>query len=278
MKHLLCILAAVCLLAACSSDQTDNQAAKHEEADKQKEGQKSDKAKEEPAPDKEEKESAETAAEPEALPKYKINPANWTIKPLSANINAKAVLITIDDAPDKHSLEMAHTLKDLGVNAIFFVNGHFLDTDEEKKTLKDIHNLGFPIGNHTMTHANLKDLSAEEQRNEIVRLNDLVEATIGERPRFFRAPFGSNTDESRKLAEEEKMVLMNWTYGYDWEKAYQSKDALTDIMVNSPFLTDGANLLMHDREWTKEALMGIVEGLKAKGYEIADPHSIGKIS
>jgi peptidoglycan/xylan/chitin deacetylase (PgdA/CDA1 family) len=129
-----------------------------------------------------------------------------------------------------------------------------------------------------MTHANLKDLSAEEQRNEIVRLNDLVEATIGERPRFFRAPFGSNTDESRKLAEEEKMVLMNWTYGYDWEKAYQSKDALTDIMVNSPFLTDGANLLMHDREWTKEALMGIVEGLKAKGYEIADPHSIGKIS
>jgi peptidoglycan/xylan/chitin deacetylase (PgdA/CDA1 family) len=267
MKHLLCILAAVCLLAACSSDQTGNQAAKHEEADKHK-------APEEPAPEEKEKESAETEAEPEALPKYKINPANWTIEPLSANINAKAVLITIDDAPDKHSLEMAYTLKDLGVNAIFFVNGHFIDSDEEKKTLIDIHNLGFPIG----THANLKDLSAEEQRNEIVRLNDLVEATIGERPRFFRAPFGSNTDESRKLAKEEKMVLMNWTYGYDWEKAYQSKDALTDIMVHSPFLTDGANLLMHDRKWTNEALKGIVEGLKAKGFEIADPHSIGKIS
>ncbi|SIC65311.1 Uncharacterised protein [Mycobacteroides abscessus subsp. abscessus] len=67
---------------------------------------------------------------------------------------------------------------------------------------------------------------------------------------------------------------MNWTYGYDWEKDYQNKEALTDIMVNSPYLTDGANLLMHDRDWTNAALEGIVKGLQAKGYEIADPDRI----
>ncbi|MGG4490710.1 polysaccharide deacetylase family protein [Metabacillus idriensis] len=277
MKHLFFILAAGCLLTACSYNQTGNEAPVPAESDKQKEGQEVEKPAEKPD-EKEAKETEEAAAEPEALPKYKIDPANWSIKPLSADINSKAVLITIDDAPDKYSLEMARTLKNLGADAIFFVNGHFLDTDEEKKTLKDIHDLGFPIGNHTMTHANLKDLTAEEQEQEIVELNNLVESIIGERPHFFRAPFGSNTDESRRIAGEEKMVLMNWTYGYDWEQGYQSKDALTDIMVNSPFLTDGANLLMHDREWTNEALGGIVEGLKAKGYEIADPDSIEKIS
>ncbi|MDR0137170.1 polysaccharide deacetylase family protein [Metabacillus idriensis] len=276
MKHLYFILAAVCLLSACSSNQTGNETSAPAEADKQKEEQKIEKP--EKPEVKEDKETEEAAAEPEAFPKYKLDPANWSIKPLSAEVNAKAVLVTIDDAPDKHSLEMARTLKDLGAGAIFFVNGHFLDTDEEKKTLKEIHDLGFPIGNHTMSHANLKDLTAEEQEQEIVELNDLVESIIGERPHFFRAPFGSNTDESRKIAGEEKMVLMNWTYGYDWEKDYQSKDALTDIMVNSPFLIDGANLLMHDREWTNEALKGIIEGLKAKGYEIADPDSIEKIS
>lgn len=125
-----------------------------------------------------------------------------------------------------------------------------------------------------MTHSNLKDLTASEQKSEIAGLNDLVEQITGERPRFFRAPFGSNTDESRKMAEEEKMVLMNWTYGYDWESDYQTKEALTEIMINTPYLTDGANLLMHDRKWTSEALSAIVTGLKQKGYEMADPDEI----
>ena len=31
---------------------------------------------------------------------------------------------------------------------------------------------------------------------------------------------------------------------------------------------------MHDREWTAEALKDIVEGLRAKGYEMIDPATI----
>lgn len=67
---------------------------------------------------------------------------------------------------------------------------------------------------------------------------------------------------------------MNWTYGYDWEKGFQEKDALTEIMINSPYLNSGANLLMHDRKWTSAALEGIVKGLQEKGYEIVDPDLI----
>ncbi|PLR69568.1 polysaccharide deacetylase family protein [Bacillus sp. UMB0893] len=278
MKHVLFIMAAACLLTGCSSEQTLKKTDDKKEA--AEDSQQEERVKEEEAakePEKEEPEE-EMISEQPAEPKYTIDPANWTIKPLSGNVNSKTVLLTIDDAPDKNSLEMAHILKELGVKAIFFVNGHFIDSEEEKKVLKEIHDLGFPIGNHTLTHANLKDLSIEEQRKEIIGLNDQVEAITGERPQFFRAPFGSNTDDSRKIAEEEKMVLMNWTYGYDWVKDYQTKEALTDIMVNSPYLTDGANLLMHDREWTKAALKGIVEGLIAKGYEIANPDFIKKIS
>jgi peptidoglycan/xylan/chitin deacetylase (PgdA/CDA1 family) len=206
-------------------------------------------------------------------PLYRINENNWTIEPL-ADANKKVVLLTIDDAPDKHAAEMAKTLNRLGVKAIFFVNGHFLDTPEEEKNLKEIHNLGFPIGNHTYSHSNLRDLPPAQQKEEVLKLNKRVEEIIGEKPRFFRAPFGINTDASREAAAAEGMELMNWTYGYDWEKDYQNKEALTDIMVNSPYLTDGANLLMHDRDWTNEALEGIVKGLQAKGYEIADPNRI----
>ena len=70
------------------------------------------------------------------------------------------------------------------------------------------------------------------------------------------------------------MLLMNWSYGYDWEKKYMEATALTDIMVNTELLRDGSNLLMHDRQWTADALKGIVEGLRAKGYELIDPATI----
>jgi peptidoglycan/xylan/chitin deacetylase (PgdA/CDA1 family) len=154
------------------------------------------------------------------------------------------------------------------------VNGHFLDTEEEKNVLKQIHDLGFAIGNHTYSHPNLKDLNETEQSEELVKLNDTVENIIGERPVFFRAPFGANTDYSRELAKEQNMLTMNWTFGYDWEEEYRDSGSLIDIMVNTPYLTDGAILLMHDRQWTAESLAGVVEGLRASGYELIDPATI----
>lgn len=205
-------------------------------------------------------------------PVYEIN-SNISIKPIN-DADEEVVLLTIDDAPDKHGLEMAQILKDLNAGAIFFVNGHFIQSDEGKEQLKDIHELGFEIGNHTMTHTNLSNLSEDEQYEEIVQLSDLVEEITGERPRFFRAPFGVNTDYSKQLIEEEGMQWMNWTYGYDWEADYMEKEALGKIMVETNLLGNGANLLMHDREFTRDALQVIVEGLREKGYEIVDPNLI----
>lgn len=227
----------------------------------------------EPVEEQEQEEPAEVKEPAKAEPLYELSEANWTLKPIG-DANPKAVLLTIDDAPDKYALAMAQTLKELDAPAIFFVNGHFLDTEEEKTVLKQIHEMGFPIGNHTYSHPNLRDISETEQLDELVKLNDTVEEIIGERPIFFRAPFGVNTDYSRELAKEQKMLTMNWTYGYDWESDYQNAEALSDIMVNTTYLTDGAILLMHDRQWTAEALAKIVEGLRDSGYELIDPATI----
>ncbi|WP_106497760.1 polysaccharide deacetylase family protein [Lentibacillus sp. Marseille-P4043] len=205
-------------------------------------------------------------------PKYKVAD-NWSIVPID-EANEKVVLLTFDDAPDEHALDMAKTLKKLDANAIFFVNGHFLETPEKKEILKQIHDMGFLIGNHTYSHAYLPDLSKKEQKKEIVRVNDMVKAIIGERPKFFRAPNGANTDYTKKVAKKEDMILMNWSYGYDWNEEYMSKEAITDIMLHTELLTSSANLLMHDREWTAAALKDIVKGLRDKGYEMVDPRLI----
>ncbi|MET3698147.1 peptidoglycan/xylan/chitin deacetylase (PgdA/CDA1 family) [Bacillus oleivorans] len=288
MKRFLFIFCLLGILTACSSSVSQNNSEQGEK-DQTKPDQtemevdltEDDAATTEPddEPSKNGDSSEETEqppAEAEPKPQYVVNPANWTIEPIDA-ANDKVVLLTFDDAPDEHAVEMAQLLKQLGVKAIFFVNGHFIDTEEEQQKLRSIHELGFSIGNHTYNHALLRDLTEEEQREDIVKLNELIENITGEKPQFFRAPHGVNTDYSYQVAEEEGMIVMNWTYGYDWVDGYLEKEALTDIMVNSPYLNNGANLLMHDRSWTFEALEGIVEGLRNKGYEFVDPATITKI-
>jgi peptidoglycan/xylan/chitin deacetylase (PgdA/CDA1 family) len=216
------------------------------------------------------KEEVQDTMTEERSPQYKLNPANWAIEPIK-DANPKVALLTFDDAPDQHALEIANQLHALQVPAIFFVNGHFLESEEGKAVLTEIDRLGFEIGNHTNSHSNLKELTEEKQREEIILLNDKIETIIGERPKFFRAPFGANTEYSKQAALEENMLVMNWTFGYDWEKEYQNKDLLTNITLESPYLANGANILMHDREWTSEAIEGIVIGLQKQGYQLVDP-------
>lgn len=264
--------ASLALLTACSDDQA--QPAEEEQAPSEETVEETPAETEEAATEEEEPvEEIEEVEEVAAEPRYQLNPATWGVEPI-ADAPAEAVLITIDDAPDKNAVAMATTLKEKNVPAIFFVNGHFLDTDEEKENLKKIHEMGFAIGNHTNTHPNLKEITEEQQREEILAVSDMVEGIIGERPKFFRAPHGVNTDFSKALVAEDGMLLMNWSYGYDWEQQYRDPAALADIMVNTEFLRNGSNLLMHDRDWTAEALPGIIDGLAAKGYSFVDPAEI----
>lgn len=267
MNYIPAILAVSFLvLSGCSEkDQPVTPSQEKEEAQLQQEEKQTEEPKQE--------EPEEQEAVSQLKQDYEVNTTNWRIEPVAGE-NAKVALLTIDDAPDEHTLEMAEILTELEVSAIFFVNGHLLESDEKKNILKQIADMGFEIGNHTYSHASLPSLTEQEQKEEIRRVNTMVEEVTGSKPRFFRAPFGENTEFSKVIAEEENMQLMNWTFGYDWEKAYQSKEALADVTLNSEYLYDGANILMHDRAWTKEALRDIVEGLQEKGYEVLDPKRI----
>ncbi|MBA2174323.1 polysaccharide deacetylase family protein [Halobacillus locisalis] len=278
MKNMMISLLLIFLLAACSNAESEENIEGTEpektEAEVVDEGEEASEEKTEQKEDEEETKEEKTDEEAETEetvqePQYKLG-TNWAFEPIG-DANPKVALLTIDDAPEKFGVEMAKKLKELNAPAIFFVNGHFIDTEEEKAMLKEIHDMGFAIGNHTHSHASLPDLTEEQQRTEIVGLNDQIEKITGERPEFFRAPFGQNTDFSKQLAEQENMLVMNWTYGYDWNKEYMEASKIADIMVNTELLNNGANLLMHDREWTNNALPEIVEGLRGKGYELLDP-------
>ncbi|WP_067725766.1 polysaccharide deacetylase family protein [Oceanobacillus damuensis] len=270
-------------LTACADDSGTASKGKTKPANTEKREEKSDERSEEIPEGKVSEEASddvetdESEAKPEA--QY-ILTENWSLVPIEEGIEENVVLLTIDDAPDKHAVDMAKTLNELDAPAIFFVNGHFLDSPEEEEMLKEIHDLGFEIGNHTYNHVVLPELTEEEQKQEIVSLSDRIEEIIGERPVFFRAPHGANTDYSKEVAQEEGMTVINWSYGYDYFKPYMEAEKLIEAMVSGEgpevgvdysLLNPGANLLMHDRPWTAEALPDIVNGLRDKGFEMLDP-------
>ncbi|HET7629533.1 MAG TPA: polysaccharide deacetylase family protein [Bacillales bacterium] len=276
MKKRLLIGCAVLLLAGCSSS-SQTQSSHPDPPDKMR---KNEQLAEKTAPKKteqptqhDEKKQPDVKKEPKEIhPQYRMT-KNYYLKPID-QADPKVVLLTIDDAPDEHAVEMAKTLKKLHAKAIFFVNGMYVKDDEGLNKLKKIEALGFPVGNHTVTHPNLSDLSPEEQRKEILPVYETLQRTSGKPVKFFRAPHGVNTKVSDQLAKERNVLVMNWSYGYDWHKQYENPEALAKIMITTPYLHNGSILLMHDRSWTAEALPEIVKGLRAKGYTIVDPERI----
>ena len=107
-----------------------------------------------------------------------------------------------------------------------------------------------------------------------MKTNEIIKEATGESPRFFRAPHGVMTDYTKSLLEELEMTWMNWSFGYDWLAEYQDAVALTEITLNSPYLHNGSNILMHDREWTAAAVPAIINGLDELGYKMVDPKLI----
>ena len=59
-----------------------------------------------------------------------------------------------------------------------------------QKVVKRILNDHHTIGSHSLTHADLTWLSADEIKEELKRTADVIEKMSGERPRFLRPPYG----------------------------------------------------------------------------------------
>lgn len=223
-------------------------------------------------PDEDAASEDEIDEEEEVAYQYKINPDIFSVESIEErDENEKLVLLTFDDAPYGNTMEIAEALAERDVSAIFFVNGMYMEDDEGFETMQKVHEMGFEIANHTHTHAKLDDYTNEEQFEELKKTSDIIEEAIGSRPRFFRAPHGIMTDYAEQVVAESGMSWMNWSFGYDWMVEYQDGAALTEITLNAPELGPGSNILMHDREWTADAVPGIVHGLIKQGYTIVDP-------
>lgn len=205
--------------------------------------------------------------------KYYMN-SSYVIKPDDESSSSKVVLLTFDDGPKDENMinSLLDTLDKHHAKAIFFVNGNRVK--RQPKLLKMIHDRGQIIGNHAWDHEDLQKISSSEAKKQVTDVQQIVKDIIGEKPEFFRPPFGSGNDALKDSVKEEGMLYMTWSNGsLDWDKSTKNRpDKVIQNVLDQ--LHPGSNILMHELPWTVDALDELLTSLEKKGYSFVDPRAI----
>jgi peptidoglycan/xylan/chitin deacetylase (PgdA/CDA1 family) len=169
------------------------------------------------------------------------------------NLPNKTVVLTYDDGPDEHTLELAQYLNQQGIKATFFINGkrfcqvwngevcmQALETRAcndggaqapvatpiyyRESLLDQVIALGHRIGNHTTDHCHLNGQdNPPDFEFELKTTQDIVDRHICDGLFLFRAPFGVWDAQAANLAKAvsafDKLIgPINWDVdGGDWD-------------------------------------------------------------
>jgi peptidoglycan/xylan/chitin deacetylase (PgdA/CDA1 family) len=113
---------------------------------------------------------------------------------------AGAVAITFDDGSESDLLAAAPALRGLGFNCTFYLVSGFLGRSGylSAPQARELADLGFEVGCHSMTHLFLTDLQEPELRHEIVDAKRELEQVVGRSVKHFSCPGGR---WNRRVAE-----------------------------------------------------------------------------
>ncbi len=203
--------------------------------------------------------------------KYKIVNRS-TVVPEKITGNKKVVLLTIDDGPSHRTLQIIDVLKKHKAKAIFFING--MNVINNPEVLEQTTKEGFTVGNHTWSHLNLKkekDINIVEK--EINSDSLIIEKLTGNKPVFFRAPYGESTPYVRSYIKDNGMIFMDWSgSALDWDKSAREKDIFINNVTSN--LHPGSIILIHEHPWSLENLDALLTKLELDGYTYVDPKNI----
>ena len=201
------------------------------------------------------------------------------------NPQDKMIAITFDDGPQVGggSTELLlDGLLERGVKVTFFVVGEGLDPSNRKYDSRNVklvqreYNEGHLVANHSYSHPNLRKLSDQDVLWQISKTNDLIEDITGERPIFFRAPYGNLKKDLMGIAG---MINIYWSGvdPEDWDRqapivpfnSEEEKEAFVTRVYRKLIdnIKDGDIVLLHDLYDTSAlAAFRFIDTLSAQGY------------
>ena len=156
-------------------------------------------------------------------------------------------------------------LKKKEVKVTFFITAHYLNTAPElvEQMIKD----GHIVGNHTVNHKSMPDLSDEEIKTELMTLNQTLYQKFGYEMKYARPPKGEFSERTLSITESLGFRTVMWSFAYvDWEENNQpsKQEAISKIYSN---LHNGEVMLLHATSKTNSEIMGeMIDGVRERGY------------
>lgn len=176
----------------------------------------------------------------------------------------KYIALTFDDGPNATTTnEVIDKLEKYGIVASFFLVGNNVN-DESAKAVKRAYDLGCEIDNHSRTHSNMTELSAEEIKAEFDYTDEKVYEITGEHTKFFRPPYIA---VHQIMFDNIDIPFIAGIGANDWEDRVTAEMRARMILKQAK---DGDIILLHDAEgnsMTVEALDTIIPELQKQGYK-----------
>ncbi|MEV3909877.1 polysaccharide deacetylase family protein [Streptomyces canus] len=190
---------------------------------------------------------------------------------LKVSGRGRTMVLTFDDGPDpRYTPHILDTLAEYDVRAMFFVCGEMAVDNQD--LLARMSDEGHIVGNHTWSHPLLTRLTRSRIRSEMERTSDVIEDAYGERPEWFRAPYGAWNRAAFQLGAELGMEPLAWTVDtLDWTTPGTRRIVGTVENNAAP----GVVVLSHDaggdRSQSVRALRDYLPQLIDSGYHITVP-------
>ena len=173
------------------------------------------------------------------------------------------IALTFDDGPHgEETRELLDLLDQYNIKATFFVVGKMVQ--DRKVLTKEIFDRGHEIGNHSFSHANLRETGLEEILTEYKATNLLVEKVTGSVPRYCRPPGGQMDAKVLKAASALGLSTVYWDNNPGDYKFDDSAEILSRLRLRRQ---NGSIILLHSGlAPTIEALRTFIPESMKLGY------------
>jgi len=184
------------------------------------------------------------------------------------NSEDKSVYLTFDNGYEAgYTAKILDTLKQNNVKASFFITAHYLNTAPD--LVQRMIDEGHIVGNHTVNHKSMQELTQEEIKSEVMQLHHAVYEKFGYEMKYLRPPKGEFSEKSIIETNNLGYKHVMWSFAYvDWEEKNQPEEekAKKTILDN---LHNGEIILLHGNSKTNSNILdSIIKEIKSQGYEI----------
>ncbi len=183
------------------------------------------------------------------------------------NNEDKYVYLTFDEGYEAgYTPQILDTLKENDVKATFFITAHYVNSQPDlvKRMIEE----GHIIGNHTVNHYSMPDLTDEKIKSEIQELHTAIYNKFGYEMKYLRPPMGEYSQRTLNTIQSLGYTTVMWSFAYDdWDENKQGREdyAKQKILGN---VHNGAVILLHgNSKDNANTLDYCIKEIKKMGYE-----------